>query len=146
VTLAEKMTKPPGREAVVEDCCRLIDDEVKRKGGLSGAAVKMGYGVVKAFKPGFVREVVDGLLDEWVAKLEPFHVEWQKSGGGRPFGDWLGARGGEVAERLLEVTDGKARNAKSGTVKKAYEKLRPSARKHVEEAVPGLGRLVEKHG
>jgi hypothetical protein len=30
-------------------------------------------------------------------------------------------------------------------VKGTYLKLRPTAKKHVEEAVPGVGRLVEKH-
>ena len=84
MSLAEKMTKPPAREKVVADCCALIDAEVKSKTGLSGAAVKMGYGVVKAVKPKFVTEVVDSALEraleiaERLAALPPLAVSLTK--------------------------------------------------------------------
>ena len=70
--LSDSLTKPPVRDHVVTACVALIDDEVKHKSGFSGIAVKTAYGVVKAVKPRFVSEVVDGLLDDWVGKLEPF--------------------------------------------------------------------------
>jgi hypothetical protein len=143
-TLAEKLTKDPNRTKVVEQCCQLIDEEVKSKGGLGGMAVKAGYGLVKAVKPRFVPEVVNALLDEWVAKLEPHWADWSKNGSGKPFADHLTARGPEVADALLTVTDGRARSSKSGSVKKMYEKMRPSAKKHVQEALPRLAKLVEK--
>jgi hypothetical protein len=50
-----------------------------------------------------------------------------------------------VADALLSVTDSKADGAQSGVVRKTYTKLRPSAKKHVEEAVPGLAVLLEKY-
>src|SRR4051812_31152557 len=105
---------------------------------MSGLAVKAGYGVVKAIKPRFVSDVVNGLLDEWVAKLEPFWQTWTDKADGKPFADHLAARGTEIAELLLTVVDGRAKNAKSGTAKKMYDKMRPSAKKHVEEALPRL--------
>jgi hypothetical protein len=145
LSLAEKLTKAPNRERVVSDCVALVDSEVKSKSGFSGIAVKSAYGVVTAVKPRFVSEVVDGLLDEWVQKLEPFYGSWKTDGGGKSFGDYLGARRGEAAEALLEVTDSKAKVSKHGTVRKMYEKMRPSAKKHVEEALPKLGALVEKN-
>lgn len=145
MSLAEKMTQPPARTQVVSECVTLIDEEVRSKGGLSGVAVKGAYAVVKAVKPRFVSEVVDAMLDDWVAKIEPFVVEWRSNGGGRPLGDWLGGRRSEVADRLLEVTDARARGAKNASVKKMYEKMRPTAKKHVEEAIPRLGRLVERY-
>jgi hypothetical protein len=145
LTLTQQVTQPPAREKVVEDCLKLIDEEVRAKGGFSGVAIKTGYGVVKAVKPRFVREVVDGLLDAWVAKLEPFFDTWQKNKDGKPFSDYLGARRPEVAEELLHVTDDKAKTSKNGTVKKMYERMRPSAKKNVEEAIPKLGRILEKH-
>ena len=43
-----------------------------------------------------------------------------------------------MAEALLTVTDGRAQASKHGSVKGAYGKLRGSARKNVERAVPGL--------
>jgi hypothetical protein len=144
VSLAEKLTVEPKREQVVTDCVGLIDAEVKSKGGLSGIAVKGAYGVVKTVKPRFVAEVVDGMLDEWVAKLEPFYATWQAEAGGKGFGDYLVARHGDAAEALLEVTDGRAKVSKNGSVRKMYEKMRPSAKKHVEEALPRLGALIER--
>jgi hypothetical protein len=145
VSITEKLTQPPHRERVIVDCVTLVDEEVKSKGGLSGIAVKGAYGVVKAVKPRFVTEVVDGMLDEWVAKLLPFWEAWDQGGRSRPFGEHLRGEANAVAEKLLEVTDGKARGAKNATVKKMYEKMRPTAKKHVEEAVPRLGALVERH-
>jgi hypothetical protein len=38
------------------------------------------------------------------------------------------------------------RNAQSGLVKGTYEKLRGTAKKNVEAAVPRVGKLIEKHG
>lgn len=144
MTLAEKLTDPQNRDRVVNECCTLIDAEVKSKGGLGGIAVKGAYGVVKAVKPRFIPEVVDGMLDEWVAKIEPFYDSWKKDASGKPFADYLGSRRDGVAEALLGVTDGRARVSKNGSVKKMYEKMRPSAKRHVEEALPRLGRLIEQ--
>jgi hypothetical protein len=50
-----------------------------------------------------------------------------------------------VAEALLSITDARAQRAKNQAIKGAYEKLRGSAKKHVEAAVPRIGRLVEKY-
>jgi hypothetical protein len=144
VTLADKMTKSPAREQVITDCVTLIDEEVKSKGGFGGIAIKTGYGLVKAVSPKFVPDVVDAMLDEWVEKLEPFYSDWQKAGGGRSFTDYLTGRGGDAADKLLGVTDARAQRTKHGSVKKMYEKLRPSAKEHVEKALPRLGKLVEK--
>jgi hypothetical protein len=83
------------------------------------------------------------MLDEWVARIDPFYESWQKDGGGRPFASYLDGRRDAVAEALLGVTDGRARVSKNGSVKKMYEKMRPSAKKHVEEALPRLGKLIE---
>jgi hypothetical protein len=144
VTLAEKLTQAPNRARVIDACCNLVDAEVKSKGGLSGIAVKGAYGVVKAVKPRFIPEVVDAMLDEWVGKIEPFYDSWKKDATGRPFADYLDGRRDAAAEALLAVTDGRARVSKNGSVKKMYEKMRPSAKKHVEEALPRLGRLIEQ--
>jgi len=144
VTLAEKMTQSPARERVITDCCTLIDEEVKSKGGFGGIAIKTGYGLVKTVSPKFVSDVVDAMLDEWVSKLEPFYLQWQSSGKNGSFTDFLTGRGGEAADKLLEVTDARAQRTKHGSVKKMYEKLRPSAKEHVEKALPRLGKLVEK--
>src|SRR5690606_30468556 len=101
--LAHKLTAEPARPRVIEDCVRLVDEEVGQKGGLSGAAIKTAYATVKKVKPRFVPEVIDGLLDDWVARLEPYYESWSKGGGS--FAAYLTARSDEVADDLLGVTD-----------------------------------------
>jgi len=145
VSLLEQLTQPPQREHIVTECCELIDAEVQSKGGLSGIAVKGAYKLVKTVKSGFVREVVDAMLDEWVGKLDPFYQAWLGEAAGRSLPDYMASRGEEIAERLLEVTDGRAKNAKNGAVRKMYDKLRPAAKRHVEAALPRLGRLLERN-
>ena len=133
------------RPQVIRDVCSLIDDEVGRKSGLTGIAIKGGYAVVKGVKPGFVSAAVDHMLDEFVGKLESFYVEHQKDGRGGSFESYLSSHSDGVAEALLGVTDGRAAKAESGALKKTYEKLRPYAKKNVEQAVPGVGRLIDRH-
>lgn len=131
------------KPAVVEDCLHLIDAEVADKGGLSGLAIKAGYGVVKGIKPGFVKQAVSDLLPEFATALDPIYQEAKS--GGKPVGDYMSQNSARVADALLAITDAKAQKSKSGAVKGAYEKLRGSAKKNVEAAVPRLGKMIEKH-
>ncbi len=131
------------RTSIVEDICRLVEDEVAKQRGLTGVAVKAGYKVVQGMKPGFVRNVVRVLLPEFAATLEP--IREQAVAQGKPVSDYFSAHTQEVAEALLAVTDVRASKSKHGSVKGAYSKLRGSARKNVESAIPGLGRIIEKY-
>ena len=140
--LFESLGAEPTRSKLIADCARLIDEEVKAKTGITGVAIKGAYGTVKRIKPRFVTETIDGLLDEWLAKIEPYHATW-KGGSEESFADFLTARSEDVADDLLSVTDGRAETTKHRTAKKAYEKIRPSAKRNVVEAVPKLGRVVE---
>lgn len=132
------------RDSVIDDCVTLIDNEVSAKGGLTGLAVKASYGVVKKVKPGIIREAVDRLLDEFVAQVEPFYEDFAKSGG-KDLSGFLTGRSHQVADSLLKITDARASRADNRAIKKAYETLRPQGAKHVEAAVPGISRLLQKH-
>ena len=70
---------------------------------------------------------------------------WPISASAETLERFLVARSGAVAEALLSVTDGKAQRAENAIVRKAYDKLRPSGKKHVEEAIPRVGRVLERH-
>jgi hypothetical protein len=142
-TLSDMLGSGPKRQQVVDDACRVLDDEVSDKGGLSGLAIKGAYAVVKGIKPGFVREVVDALLDDFLGCLDPLFQE-ATSKGMKP-GAYLQANASRVADALLAVTDGRAARAQRAVVKSTYEKLRPTAKKQVEAAVPRLGALLERH-
>ncbi len=142
--LQERLGAEPPRSQVVADCVSLVDDQVKQKGGLSGIAIKGAYGTIKRIKRGFVSDTINGLLDAWLKKLQPHYDAWEVDKTGT-LADYLSARSEEVAEDLLSVTDARAERSKHGTAKKAYKKLRGSAKKNVMEAVPPLARLLERH-
>jgi len=132
------------RASITEDVCRLVDEQVGNQRGISGVAVKAGYKLVQGVKPGFVRNVVEALLPEFAAALEPFREQAVTQG--QSVASYFGAHSQEVAEALLTVTDGRAQASKHGSVKGAYGKLRGSARKNVERAVPGLGKIIQTYG
>jgi hypothetical protein len=134
---------PSKRPALIDDACSVLDQEVADKGGLSGLAVKGAYKLLQNIKPGFVREVVDGLLDEFVACIEPIRAEAVSQNAG--VGAHMRANPARVADALLAVTDRRAQRAQRAAVRATYEKLRPSAKKHVEAAVPRLAAMVDRH-
>jgi hypothetical protein len=143
MSLQERLGTGDGRNRVIDDCCRVLDEEVATKGGLGGVAIKGAYSVVKGVKPGFVREVVDALLDDFLTALNPIYEE-ASTKNVRP-GPHLEANADRAAEALLAVTDAKAQRAQRAVIKKTYDKLRPSAKKHVEAAIPRVGRLLDAH-
>ncbi len=143
MSLSDSFKDGAKRGAVIDDCVQLVDGEVAKKKGLGGAVIKAGYAAVKGVKPGFVRKVVDSLFDRWAQKIDPF---WDEAGArGKPPAAHLSAEKSRVAEALLEVTDEKAQKADNALVASTYKRLRPSAKGHVEEAVPALAALLEKH-
>jgi hypothetical protein len=142
-TLKEILLVPGSRPKVIADCVKLIDEEVDSKGGLTGFAIKAAYALVKAVKPGFITEAVDHMVDDFADKLEPFWADAQAKN--EPVGALMNSRAGEVADALLAISDARAARAKNQGVKKAYEKLRPTGKKHVEAAVPRIGRLIAKY-
>ncbi len=131
------------KEVVIDDCLGLIDAEVSDKGGISGLALKAGYGAVKGIKPGFIRNVVHDLLPEFAKALDPFYQEALEKK--KKPSEHFVQNSSRVADALLSVTDARAKTAKSGVVRSTYDKLRGTAKKNVEAALPRLGRLVEKH-
>ena len=143
-TLPEILTESTRRKSVIADCVLLIEEEVSKKGGLSGIAIKGAFAIVKAVKPGFIAEAVDHMLDDFSARLDPMY-QAQRQAAGRSLPSYFGEHSSAVAEALLGITDQRSQRAHNQTLKKTYEKLRPTAKKHVEEAVPGIARLIEKY-
>jgi hypothetical protein len=140
--LAEALADKDKKASIVAECATLIDEEVAAKGGLSGMALKAGYGAVKGIKPGFIAHVRNDLLPEFAKNVDPIWAEGVTKG--KP-AQYFEDNRGRVADALLAVTDGKVKNAKSGLVRSTYEKLRGTAKKHVEDAVPRLGKLLAKY-
>jgi hypothetical protein len=142
-SLRDQLTSAAQRNRLIDDAERVLDQEVAVKGGLGGMAVKAGYKLVKSVKPGFVRDVIDSLLDEFLDALDPVYQEALAKQ--EPPGRYLERDAGRVADALLAITDLRAQRSRHTSIKVMYEKLRPAARKHVEAAAPRLGRLLETY-
>ena len=139
-SLVEQIGQAPKRGAVIEDCVALIDEQVKQK----NFVIKSAYAMIKGIKKSFVPETVDALLDDCLNKLQPHYDKWAAT---KPssLSDFLVARGDDVAEDLLKVTDERAEKTSHTTAKKMYSKMRDGAKKNVVEAIPELSRLIERH-
>ena len=142
-SLSEQLGSGDKRRAVVDDALHVPDQEVADKSGLTGIAIKGAYKLVQSVRPGFLRQVVDHLLDDFLTSLDPIYQEAvaRKC----PAGAYLLEHQGRVADALLAVTDRRAERADSATIKGAYSKLRPIAKKQVEAAAPRLATLLERH-
>lgn len=143
--LKEILLQDKKRQQVVQDCANLVDTEVGQKSGLSGLAIKGAYALVKRIKPGLIEEVCSNLLDEFVAKLEPFYADFKAQAAEKSItAHWVN-KASDIANALLSITDARAQKTDNATLKKAYAKLRPTGVKHVEAAVPGIAQIISKY-
>lgn len=143
VSLREQLSDRALRVRLIDDAEQILEQEVKDKSGLSGMAVKAGYKLLKSVKPGFIREVIDSLLDEFADALDPIYQEAIAKN--ESPGRYVEANAGRVADALLAITDRRAQRSQLGAVRAMYDKLRPTAKKHVEAAAPRVGWLLDKH-
>lgn len=141
--LKDKLTSADQRQNVIDEAGKILDAEVADKGGLSGMAIKAAYGVVKNVKPGFVPQVIDSLLGEFLDAVEKVQAS---AGEGVKASQAVRSNPGQLADNLLSVTDRRAEKAERPVIQSTYAKLRPSAKKHVESAVPRLAELLERLG
>ncbi len=144
-TLGEILTADDVRRQVIDDCCQLIEDEVRSKRGVSGMAIKGGFKAFKKVKPGALPTAVHNLLDEFAAAVDPFYQEHLKSGKGGSVARTILPQRGRVADALLAITDRRSQRFRGGLIKKTYQKLRPMAKRHTEDAIPGVCRLIDKY-
>src|SRR5690606_5169742 len=131
------------RSALVRDLATVVEEEVSSKKGLSGIAIKTAFGLVTGVRPGFLKDAIDHLLDGSVAGLGP--ILEQGAGGGLSVGSSLTADPSRTASARLTVVDARASKSSNQALRKAYERLRGSAQKQVEEAVPRLAATLDRH-
>ena len=132
------------RERVIGDCVNLVESEVASKSGLGGMAVKTAFGVIKKLNPSIIHMAVNKLIDDFVDAMTPFYEDYQSANGTNLESHWNGKRQ-QMADALLGVTDKRIAKVNHKTIKKAYEKLRPSGAKHVEASIPGIAQVVARY-
>lgn len=127
---------------LVNDCVKLIDEQVSAKGGLSGLALKAAYGAVNGIKPGYVASAIEGLLPPTLTALDPIWSEGVQAG--NPV-EHLDKNRSRAADAVLSVTDARIAKSDNGVVKGAYNQFRKSVKSDVEEAIPGLAKIIDKY-
>lgn len=141
-TLSELVSEPGKRKQLIDEALKVVDLEVSEKTGFGGMAIKAAYAMAKGIAPGIMVKILDNLADDFLDALQPFYDEAKQKS--VPLKTLLANRGSEAANALLAITDGRARKESGGALKKGYEKLRPTAEKHVEQAIPRLAELITK--
>jgi hypothetical protein len=144
MTLSKQLLAKKNRPAVVADLVQVVHQEVADKKGVSGVALKAGYGTAKKVVPNLVERVVQRLLPDFAVALDPFWKEFV-SKGDKDFGVYLAAEGPAAAAALLAVTDAKVGASSRESIKKPYWALRGKADGHVQAALPRLGVTRQRH-
>ena len=142
--LTDKLLEAGTRPKVVADCVVLVDGEVAAKKGVTGMIIKTGYKAFKALKPTIVKEAVEHLLDDFVKVIE-VHFEEFTGSEGSSFERFAVSRDTRIANDLLGITDAIINKSDKTALKKIYHGLRKVAERNVAQAVPAIGRLVEKY-
>jgi|SRR4028118_1909981 hypothetical protein len=140
--LSDGLNDPNKKASVVADCAKLMDEQVAAKGGLSGLGLKAGYGAVKGVKPGYIAGAIERLLPEVFVALDPMWNEGVQTGD--PVG-YLSQNRSRAADALLGITDARIEKTSNGIVRGTYNKFRNSAKSDVEEAVPGLAKVIDNY-
>jgi hypothetical protein len=144
MTLSQQLLAEKTRPDVVEDLVEVVQQEVASKKGVSGAALKAGYGAASRVVPNLTERGLDKLLPDLARALDPFWADFETSGGA-DFGRYLSDHHTEVSAALLTVTDAKVAGTGREPVKKAYKALRGKADGHVQAALPRVGAALERH-
>jgi len=140
--LSDILLNENNRETFVDDCVKLIDQQVAAASGLGGLALKAAYSTVKGIRADYCAQVVDQLLPEISIALDPMWTEAVTNGS--PV-EYLTQRKSQVADELLQISDARVENSTRAMVKGAYGKLRPSAKNYVENGIPDLAKIIDKY-
>jgi len=140
--LSELNNDPNKKASIVADCTQLIDQQVSAKSGIGGMAWKTAYAAVKGVMPNYIEEVIERMLPEFLAALEPIWSEGTQTG--NPV-EHLNQNRSRTADALLGITDARIEKSNNGIVRGAYKQLRGSAKSEVEAAVPGIAQILGKY-
>ena len=139
MALNDYLNDPTVKENVIADCCQLMDEQVAAKKGIGGIAIKTAYKVIKGLGPDYLSKAIAGLLPAICSAIDPLWDAGVQSGD--PVAH-LSQNTSDTADAVLSVTDVRIEQSSNKPVKGAYNKLRKSVKGDVEEAIPGLAKII----
>ena len=143
--LADIVLTAANKDALVADCVKLTESRIAGRGGLRGAAVKTGVGLLKKARPDILQRAVQILLPEFVGALDPLYQDFSARPGRDDFAAFLQRRSGDAVEAMLGVTDARVARVHNAAIKSVYARLRGGAEHEVDAALPEFGALLSKH-
>jgi hypothetical protein len=145
-SLKDLLADPQVSQAVVNDALHLLDEEVAKRSGIGGMAIKAAYKLIKNVQGGRALEkAVRVLIPEFIEKVDPYYTRFQEEGQGKTLEAYLRPHYDTIADELLSVTDRKVQGTDNRAVRGAYEKLRPKGRKEVVASLPALIRMMKRY-
>ncbi|MCO4743920.1 MAG: hypothetical protein KC912_03970 [Proteobacteria bacterium] len=141
-TLTETLQDATRKAAIVTDGARMVDEEVASRGGMKGMALRAGYKTVKRLKPGIIEAALNSLIPEFAPAVDPFYAKGVESGN---VDAYFKSHSSAIADALLGVTDARAQRAENRVMKKVYRSLRGQAKTNVEQSLPRLAELIQRH-
>lgn len=142
MNLSQHLTQEEIQSNLASDCANLMGQQVAKKTGITGLAFKAVYGALKSVSPDYIQGAIYRLLPQVSAALEPIWKEGLETG--NPF-DHLVKNCSNTADLILSVTDERIEKSTNKIVKVSYQKVRPSVKGEVEEAIPGLTNILSKY-
>lgn len=143
-TLAELLLVPHQRDALINDCVRLIETQVESRDAIRRLALKAGLSMLNSIRPNALNRAVSRLLPDFAAALEPLYQRFRQSGGS-DFSLFLGQHSDQAVHALLGVTDQVAGKHPNATVRTVYDKFRSIAENEVRSALPGLAAIMARY-
>ncbi|HIK08164.1 MAG TPA: hypothetical protein IGS40_26350 [Trichormus sp. M33_DOE_039] len=140
--LSDGLLDPKKKAMVVDDCCNMIETQLAAKSGISGIALRTAFAALKGVKPGYIPYIVEQLLPPCFSAIDPIWSEGIQKGD--PVAHLVASRS-HTADALLSVTDTRVKSSTRSIVRGTYEKLRGSAKQHIEEAVPDFAQVIENY-
>jgi hypothetical protein len=104
--------------------------------------LKAAYAAVNGVKPNYIAAAIEALLPETLVALDPIWSEGIQTG--TPV-EYLIQNRSRTADAVLSVTDARIETSQRAIVRSSYKKLRNSAKNDVEEAIPGLARIIDNY-
>ncbi|WJY90880.1 hypothetical protein CFAEC_00045 [Corynebacterium faecale] len=144
MTSLKNLLVDTGFDAAVSDMATFISTTVDKQSGLTGMALKGAMAAATKVDSNIVSKGSRRVLPEMADSLDPL---WQEhtAGGGTDFGAHLADNKDRALDAILSVADRNAENINVPGLSKVYKGVRGKAAKVIEQELPAIGQLVEKH-
>ena len=143
-SLSHILLSSPNPEALVKDLAASLETHIASKSGLSGMAMKMGFGALRSTKPNIAARATRNLLPHIATALEPLHAQFSANGRGN-FGDFLSQHAEQAAQLVISAVDARIAQNSNTMAQTIYKQFRGSASDELKTLLPALGRVLNQH-